>query len=49
MEASHLVVYIGVEVEEFFSLDNTLLGALSSLLGVGLVLSLINPVLVSSS
>ena len=37
-EASYLVVYIRVEAEEFFSLDNTSLGVLAHLSGVVLVL-----------
>ena len=37
-EASYTSVYIGVEAEEFFSLDNTSLGAIAHLSGVVLVL-----------
>ena len=37
-EASYLVVYIRVEAEEFFSLDNTSLGVLAHFSGVVLVL-----------
>ena len=48
-EIFDLVVYIGVEAEGFFSLDNTSLGALAHFSGVGLVLISLNLVHVCSS